>query len=64
MDSLLKIKKELSVLVILSMLLAMDHWQIKDDSLKYLLMAIAGSLTGVGGLQAYFNRGTQTTPQQ
>ncbi len=46
------IKKELSVLVLLVMLLAMDYLKIDDPALKYLIMGLAGTITGFGGFQA------------
>jgi hypothetical protein len=46
------IKKELSVAILLVMLLAMDYLKIVDPELKYLIMGLAGTITGFGGFQA------------
>lgn len=64
------IKKELSVLILLGMLLAMDYFKIVDPELKYLIMGLAGTITGFGGFQASplnpankASAGDSTTPQ-
>jgi hypothetical protein len=47
------VKKELSVFVLLIMLVLMDYLKIDDVLLKSLLMGLAASISGYGGLMGY-----------